>query len=401
MTAALAVLLVMAASGDGITLDERAGAWERSVAREVAGDLPGAEAIMVRAWGAQPDNYWAGLRLAYLALLRQRFDEAVERYQALRKQPEAEGDRDVPRGLASAIAGQGWQRASAGQPDRARAEFRRALALDPENASATRGLATVAPAPWVSPELWVGLVGHSLGMVRYQGWALYGNVPVALGRGFVLRAAGRFLAAGRSSGRSAWAFGGRGNSSWTLDEEYLSLARAGGLVAGEVVGARSRSTGQATLWGGAGRLRVGSFAGGLVEASYLRAAGWATNAQIAPLAYYWPVEQVGLQAGARITLDDRGNSVSATAGISLVVRPFALHLRGHAGDERWAFLVDAPSIASFDAVTSYGAGATLLWSLGRAWRLAVQSEGERLRAEGALGYYWSVSAGVQYQAGAP
>jgi tetratricopeptide (TPR) repeat protein len=393
-----ALMLMTAPSPDVTEVEARADAWDRSVARETAGDLPGAEAIMVRAWGGEPENYWAGLRLAYLALLQSRPDEAYDRYQALRQRPEAQGDTDVVRGLASAVAGKGWHLASLGEADRARAEFRRALSIDPDNASAKRGLATIASAPLVSPELWTGLVGYSLGMYRYQGFALYGDLPVSIGRGFVLRAAGRYMAAGRSA-RSVWAFGGRGNSSWTLDEEYLSLARAGGLVAGEIVGARSSTTGQATLWGGAARLRVGTFAGGLVEASYLRAAELATNAQVVPLLYYWPIEHVGLQAGARVTLDDRGNSVSATAGISLLARPFGLHLRGHAGDERWAFALDAPSIASFDAVTSYGGSATILWSVSSSWRLGLQGEGERLRAEGALGYYWCISAGLQYQLG--
>jgi hypothetical protein len=198
------------------------------------------------------------------------------------------------------------------------------------------------------------------------------------------------------SGRSALSFGGRRESPWTLDEEFVSLARAGGLLGGEIVGARSATTGQATLWGGAGRLRVGTFWGGQLEAAYLRASGWARNAQVLPALYYWPVASLGLQAGARLTHDDRGDSASAHAGVSLLFSPFVLHLRGHLGEERWAFAFDGPSLASFDAVTSYGGSATWLWSASESWRLAVQGEGERLRAEGAIGYYWSASVGVQY-----
>jgi len=398
MTPAIGFVLfwLAGAVADEAEADPRAGAWDRSVQLQLDGDLAGAERIMTRGWGSTPDNYWVSLRLAYLALLQGRADEAIRRYQALRTRPEAEGDRDVVRGHGSALAAKGWQLVNGGSAAKARAQFRQALAVDPDNASAVQGLTLIAPPPLASPELWTGLVGHSLGVYRYLGFALYGNLSVPVQDWFVVRVAGRYVSSARASGRSALSFGGRRESPWTLDEAYLSLARSKGLWGGEIVGARSATTGQATLWGGAGRLRVGTFWGGQLEAVYLRASGWARNVQVLPALYYWPVAAVGLQAGARLTHDDRGDSASANAGVSLRLSPLALHLRGHLGEERWAFAFDGPSLASFDAVTSYGGSATLLWSASESWRLAVQGEGERLRAEGAIGYYWSASIGVQY-----
>jgi hypothetical protein len=122
----------------------------------------------------------------------------------------------------------------------------------------------------------------------------------------------------------------------------------------------------------------------------------ADNAQLRPALFYWPTPWLGMQAGARLTKDDRGDAVSANVGISLLLRPLAFHLRGHAGVERWAFELEGPSIASFDAQTTYGGSAALLWAIGKSLRLGLSVEGERLRDTGAIGHFWCISGGVQY-----
>jgi tetratricopeptide (TPR) repeat protein len=403
MNGALGLLVMMAAGAASAGGDEdaRAGAWDRSVSLQVAGDLAGAEALMTRAWGAAPGNYWVSLRLAYLALLQGRAEEAVIRYQALRTRPEAADDTDVVRGHASAIAAVGWQLAKQGAASAARDHFRRALAIDPANQSAAEGLRGAAAAPIASPEVWTGYFEQSLGISRYRGWLLYGSLPLRVGDLFVARLAGRYLSASRASGRSPWGFGSQGAAPWTLDEQYLTFARERASLGGEVVGLRSGTTGRAAIWGGAGRLRVGSVWGGVLEAAYLRAAGVATNLQARPALFYWPWPELGLQAGARLTKDDRGSSASAAAGLSLLLHPLALHVRGHLGVERWAFAFEGPSIASFDPETSYGGSAMLEWLASPRLRLAVLGEGERLRDAGALGFFWSISAGVQYLFGLP
>jgi len=361
------VLLSAGAASAGGDEDARAGAWDRSVSLQVGGDLAGAEAIMVRGWGSAPENYWVSLRLAYLALVQGRAEEAAARYQALRARPEAEDDPDVVRGHASAIAAVGQGGAAA--------------------------------APVASPEAWAGYFEQSLGTSRHRGWLLYGSLPVRVGDLFVARLAGRYLSAARASGRSPWGFGNQGPAPWTLDEQFLTFAREQTFLGGEVVGLRSGTTGRAAIWGGAGRLRVGSAWGGVLEAAYLWASGVATNLQARPALFYWPWPELGLQAGARLTKDERGSSASAGAGLSLLLRPLALHLRGHLGVERWAFDFAGPSLASFDTETSYGGSALVQWSAGKRLVLSVLGESERLRDAGALGSYWSISAGLQYLLG--
>ena len=52
--------------------------------------------------------------------------------------------------------------------------------------------------------------------------------------------------------------------------------------------------------------------------------------------------------------------------------------------------------SSFDTETSYGGSALVQWSASKTLRLSLLGEGERLRDAGALGSYWSISAGLQY-----
>jgi hypothetical protein len=247
-----------------------------------------------------------------------------------------------------------------------------------------------------SPELWTGYFGQALGTDRYRGYLLYGSLPVRIGDLFVIRATGRYLSAARAGGRSPYAFGNQGARPWTLDEEFLSLSRERPWAGGELVGLRSGTTGRPAMYGAAGRLRLGETWGGLLEAAYLNARRAGSNLQAQPALFYWPLRQLGLQVGTRLTRDDRGNSVSATAGVSLLLAPVALYLHGHVGTERWAFSFAGPSLASFAAETSYGGSATLLWSPSPRWRLGLGGEGERLRETGASGYFWCVSGGLQY-----
>jgi tetratricopeptide (TPR) repeat protein len=395
---ALAIFLARLAAAEGA--DSRADVWDQSVVLETQGDLAGAERLMVRQWGEHPDNYWAGLRLAYLALLQEHYEEARQRYQSLRDRPEAEGDSDVVRGQASAIAGMGWDLAKLGGVADARSAFRLALAIDSANASAKLGLKTIPALPVAVPEIWTGMTGQSLGSSQYLGWVAYAQLPVRLGDSFVLRAAGRYVSAWASSGRSRWAFSDQGPASWTLNEQYLSLARDSRLLGFELVAVRSDTSVSRAILGGAGRARVGSTAGVFLEGAVLHASGVTTNTQVRPMAFVWLGQYLGLQAGARLTWDDRGNSVSASAGASVFLDSLALHLQGHAGNERWAFGFVGPSLMSFASAASYGGSATLIWSATSNLRLALQGEGERLHQEGATGAYWSISGGVQLALGA-
>jgi hypothetical protein len=330
------------------------------VAREVAGDLSEAEQIMLRGWGPEPDNYWVGLRLAYLALLQGRYREAADRYAPLQSRPEAELDADVVKGHQSAIA--------------ASQEKQK---------------------PALSPELWAISTSSSLGRFRYRGWGGYAGLPVRLDEHIVVRVAGRFLAISPTSPRSPWAFSSA-DKAWILNEQYLGLAWNTERLGAEASVARSATTDEAAILGGAAGLRAGSAWGGLLQASYLRKSGVANNVQLWPRFFVWPSEHFGIHAGGRTTIDSRGTSISGTVGSSAVWTPFALDIRCFMGRERWAFEFDGPTILSFDSESTYGGALTAVWAATRNVRLALQTEGARLHQDSAWGNYWSISLGVHY-----
>jgi len=384
------------AAADGNT----GSAWDRSVALERRGDLAAAERVMVQQYGPTPENYWVSLRLAYLALLQERYQEAVSRYQALRARSEAEGDADLPRGLASALAGRGWKSFKQDDVTQARADFHRALELDPANKSAQQGLRAVSDLPWVSPEVWSGATGHSLGRDQWTGWASYAQLSLSFSHLLTVRAAGRFVHYWDTGRRSPWALSNSRLSSYDLDEEFLGIAHEAPWWGGELLAVRSDTSETNAILGGAGRLRLGKTWGATMEGAVLSTKGGPGNLQVRPMAFLWIGKTLGMQAGARLTWDDRGNGVSANAGFSVIVDTFTILIEGHVGDELWSFGVAGPSLMSFEAKTTYGGCGTILWSLGKKWRLALQGEGERLRQEGANGAYWSFSAGVQFGLGA-
>jgi hypothetical protein len=215
-----------------------------------------------------------------------------------------------------------------------------------------------------------------------------------------VRAAGRLVRYWNLGRRSPWAPSNTRLSSYTLDEEFLGMAHEARWWGVELVGARSDTNESAAILGGAGRLRAGSTWGVTVESALLSAKGGPTNIQARPMAFLWLGKKLGLRAGARLTWDDRGDGVSANAGVSAVFDSLTIAADGHVGNELWSFGFAGPSIMSFEPRTTYGGCATALWSVSKNLRLALQGEGERLRQEGASGVYWSISGGVQLGLGA-
>jgi tetratricopeptide (TPR) repeat protein len=379
--------------------DSRSGAWDRSVAFEIQGNLAAAENVMHQSWGTDPHNYWVLLRLAYLALLQQRFEEACGRYQTLRTMPESAGDPDGIRGHASALAALGWQRVKSGETAKARSLFHKAITLDAANRSAISGLKSIPPLPLVIPELWSGIATHSLGRNRYQGLATYAQLPIRIAEEFVLRGAFRYVHSKSTTPGSPYRFSEPSRSAWHLDEEFVTLAHETLYVGTELIGIRSKITDRQPIWGGAGRLRMGALWGLIMEAAVLKANGLATNTQLRPMAFYNFFHRLVLQAGLRITRDQQSNLTSANAGVSTFLGDWSLHLQGHLGKERWAFGTVGPSLMSLDVDTKYGGSATLIGPITKDLHFAVQAEGERLQIEGAVGAYFSLSAGIQLALG--
>ena len=391
-----AVLLVagLARAETGKVGGETELPWDQSVKLEQAGDLPGAEAVLVAAWGKKPDNYYAQLRLAYLALVRKRANAAVARYKRARRFPEAAGDTDVTAGYAAALALKGWQLADGGDATEARVYFRKALAFVPEQPDATAGMAAT-DLPMTEPELWGAVVGQAFGAGRYQGWAAFAQLPWRFFDRLTLRVAARHIGWQQASPASPWAFSAEPSRNWTVNELYGGAGYDTPLVTAEALGFAVTSAGSDTLAGAGLRLRAGRTWGGLADLAALRAEGRFANVQIRPAAFVVLGAHVTLYAGARFTREETGQWTSGAAGGSLQLGPLAAYLQGQLGTEHWAANLTSPSILSIAPRTHGGARLTILYDLTRAFRVAGQAEAYALAAEGATGTFWSVSLGLQ------
>jgi hypothetical protein len=344
-------------------------AWSRSVAAEVAGDIAGAEDILVQAWGEDGGNYFVQLRRAYLALLQGRFSLAETRYAALAATPEGADDPDVAAGLHAA-----------------------------RTRTMPAGIAAIEVPARATPEVWGGMVGQTLGRTRYLGGAVFAHVPVRITPELTLHVAGRYVGYARQGGGSPWAFGQNGPRRISLSDGFLGAnyeRRWWGLGA---LGVYEKISGSNALAGGSLRGRVGERYGILMEGALLSSAGASANWQLVPLAFFWPVPSVGLRAGARLTFDGR-QSTSAMAGASFSLRGHTLHMDGHIGNERAALSPANFSLLNLSADATLGGTLTLVMRLSPAVRLLVQAQGERLKNEGAEGAYWSASLGLDMALG--
>jgi tetratricopeptide (TPR) repeat protein len=392
----LAVLLVAsvarAETVNGMSAVEQP--WDQSVQLERAGDLRGAEAVLVAAWGRKPNNFYAQLRLAYLALITKRANAAVARYKRARRFPEAEGDADAAAGYAAALALKGWQLADAGRPSEARACWGKALAVKPDQPDALAGLQNVT-ALVTEPEVWGALVGESFGSGRYHGLAVFGQLPWRFFDRLTLRAAGRHIEWRQASAPSPWTFPGQSSANWTVNEIYGGAGYDTPSVTAEALGFAITSTGSSTIAGAGARLRMGRTWGAFADLAALRADGRWVNEQIRPVAFLVLDARFVLHAGARLTHEESGTWASGVAGASLLGGPLSVYLQGHFGTEHWAANLGSPSLLSITPRTRSGGTVTLLWDATRALRVAGQAEAYTLAADGATGVFWSVSLGLQ------
>ncbi|MCE7893412.1 MAG: hypothetical protein DYH12_27530, partial [Sorangiineae bacterium PRO1] len=60
-----AVAIAVAQLPSDAQAEQRVGAWDRSVELERAGDLRGARALLLAAWGSAPESYEVSVRLAW------------------------------------------------------------------------------------------------------------------------------------------------------------------------------------------------------------------------------------------------------------------------------------------------------------------------------------------------
>ncbi|MBN2576839.1 MAG: hypothetical protein JXP73_19910 [Deltaproteobacteria bacterium] len=367
--------------------------WERSVRLERAGDLRAAEAVLVEAWGKHPDNYYAQLRLAYLALVTKRANAALARYKRARRFPEARDDADAKAGYAAALALKGWKLTRAGKTDRARVYFRRALAVEPKQPDALSGLAVANP-PKSQPELWGALVGQSFGSALYQGLAVFAQLPWRFWDRLTVRLAGRHIEWRQTSTPPPWASPEHATG-WTVNEIYGGAGYDTPTLAAEGLAFALASSGSPALAGAGLKLRYGRQWGAFADLAALRSERRFVNLQLRPAAFLAVGDHVLLYAGARLTREQTGQWTSLATGGSLWLGAFAAHLQGHLGTEHWAANLASPSLLSIAPHTRGGASLTATYDVIPVVRLAGQAEACAIEAEGATGMFWSLSLGLQ------
>lgn len=203
---------------------------------------------------------------------------------------------------------------------------------------------------------------------------------------------------GRQGRGSPWAFGQSGARLISLGDGFLGADYQSRWWGVDAVGVYEKISGTNALAGGNLRGRVGQRIGLLMDGTLLLSAGSSANWQIVPLAFFWPVPNVGLRVGARLTFDGR-QSTSAMAGASLSLRGHSLHVDGHFGSERAALNPATFSLLALSADATLGGTLTLVMRLSPTLRLLAQAQGERLTNEGAEGSYWSASLGLDMAIG--
>jgi hypothetical protein len=375
----------------------RAGAWDRSVALERTGELAQARELLLRAWGAGSPSYEVTLRIAWLSLRLTLADAAVGTYARARGLRGA--GPEATEGLASSLSLRGYQSLDDHDRAAARADWQQALYFDPSQADAEHGL-DLARELRFDPELWAAFVGLKAGGQSSYGGAVLLDLPLQIKDWLGVRAAYRHVeasasaAAGQSSGRGS----GKGSSRTRFgqDEGYAAVGLGTWWLWIEAMGLVVDPSTEPVAGGEAARLRVGEDYGAQLEQAVV-ARDRGVSGQLSPTAFVWPIHELGLSAGARITLDDVGQDASALAGVSIVVEPVELHLSGHFGVERWPVSMAVPIVLTLDEELTVGGSLAGLFMVSKEWSLGVSGSIERIvPAEGQAGVYGSAGLGLRW-----
>jgi hypothetical protein len=244
------------------------------------------------------------------------------------------------------------------------------------------------------PELWGAVVGQSFGSARYQGLAVFAQLPWRFFNRLTVRLACRHIEWRQTSTPPPWA-SSKHRASWTVDEIYGGVGYDTPMMTAEALGFAITSMGSATLAGAGLKLRYGRTFGAFMDMAALRTQGRLVNLQIRSAAFVTAGNHVLVYAGARLTREAAGQWTSFATGASLWLGAFAAHLQGHLGTEHWAANLTSPSILSITPATRRGASLTAVYGLTRVVHLAGQVEACALESEGATGAFWSASLGLQ------
>jgi len=175
---------------------------------------------------------------------------------------------------------------------------------------------------------------------------------------------------------------------------YGAVSIEQGIAATEVMGFVLHNA-TATVPGMAGSVRLGGRYGLAAPVSGMsRPDGW--NSQVLAQGVVWPLPWAAFSAGARITRDPAETSVSLVGGATLRHAGAELNMQAHAGTERLAFSMGAPTVMSFASATDAGVTFTASYGLSRQVVLCGQAQIERLppSVDTNAGTYLGVAAGL-------
>ncbi|MBW2455455.1 MAG: hypothetical protein JRI68_13125 [Deltaproteobacteria bacterium] len=385
---------------EGLPSDEqltrRSGAWDGSVQLERTGRPLLARSLLTHAWGPQPSSYEVALRLGWLSLALGEGDQAAAAYDRARWLPGA--DYEAVLGLSSGLTMAGYDDYEAGDAAAARESWRNALYLNPAAEDARRGL-VLAREQRFDPELWLAFVGTTGPDKSLVGGSALVHLPLQLKDWVVLRAAYRHLESSVSTAAPAATPMGSGRSgrSRRFSENDLFAGLGIGLpwLWLDAWGAALLLDGEKPVGGELARLRVGRHWGMVIDQAALgRQAGW--NAQVAPQAFVWPIPELGLSAGAHVTLDEIGDEIGAIAGASLVTSSLEIHLQGHLGRQRWPASVDGPTVLTTDGDLTAGGKLSVMVPMSEQWALGLQGQVERVEVDEGAGVYGSAALGLRW-----
>lgn len=376
-------------------LEDRAGAWDRSVEQERAGQVIESRQTLMRGWGLESSSYEVTVRLAWLSL--QLEDAATAVYGYERARALAGAGPEATEGLADALTLRGWQAFEEGDRADAREDWRLALRYEPDQPDAQRGL-ELARELRIEPELWGAFVFTTGAGPDSMGGGGLLHVPIQVKDWLGFRLAYRHVET--SEAVPAEPEPGRRPGSGSRVRFYQDDIHAGiGLGTSylwfEGMGIVIIPSDEGVAAGEAARLRLGFKYGLQVEQAVLVRDDGA-GGQLLPTAFVWPLGWLGFGAGARFTFDPAGQDVSAVVGASVVPEPVELHLQAHVGVERWPVTMAMPQVLTLADDVNVGGTLTAMFSVSEAWAVGLQGQVERIDSEGQGGVFGSVALGLRW-----
>lgn len=382
----------VAPDGAPPTAELRHGAWDASVAREAAGDVRGARQILLEAWGPDSASYEVTVRIAWLSLLLEDEELAVTAYRRARTLSGA--GPEASQGYASALTLRGYRRLEEGRRNEARLDFDEALRWNPALDDARRGRRQAA-AMRLRAELWGAYVGV-LSDVPAHGGAGFVSASFHLNDWLRFRGAYRHVRQTVTIPAGTPQRQGESTTTFTQNDGYFAAALVFPWWGVEAMGLVLDVGDEGWVPGQAARLWVGRNWGlSLDEALLARNAG--LSLQLTPMAFVWPIPQLGFGAGARVTIDDVGVAVAGRLGAAFITDAFEVHALGFVGRTRWALMHDIPSVMTLAGEVEGGGTLSAYVRLADGFHIGINGGASTLPDEELSATYLTAGLGLRIQ----